>query len=413
MMPLFVTIWLLWMILPGALFAQNPYYDHGSFPTAGTLGSSAAMRAELDLIEAGFAKLPTLSGNANKVVVVNGSGTALTATDAPIPSGTSFPASPSTNALFLILDDVTGGDCTSSGGSVATLCRWNGSSWEAVSSAAGSSGLTAVLAVDRIDGDAVSQATALKIGSAAATAYVVTFYDAIDGLIHTCEIGGVLHDCNRTITLLAGKFFQIKKSGVVEWEIDSDGNLTEGQIDAETAGVSITLPFRWDLDLCAISPLDGTTVMHIWNEDPLGSTPTLTAKVGTNRGTCVVTFPDSDGQYGLQISKALPEGFTGSFDADVWWDTTGTGNARFQFATKCYADDEADDASFNTASVVTAAAGTSGRPNKQTITGITTTGCAGGELMRIRFFRDRTEASDTLNAAANVEKIVFKGRTIE
>lgn len=409
----FATIWLCWLLLPSVLYAQNPYYDHGSFPAQGSLGSSAAMRAELDLIEAGFAKLPTLSGNANKVVVVNGSGTALTATDAPIPSGNAFPVSPSTNALFLILDDVAGGECESAGGSVATLCRWNGADWVAISSASVASGLTAVLAVDRIDGDAVSQATALKVGSATATAYIVTYHDAVDGLIHTCEISGVLNDCNRSITLLAGKFWQIKKSGTVEWEIDSDGNLTEGEIDAETAGVSITLPFRWDLDLCGLSPVDGTTVSHVWNDDPLSAAPTLTAKSGTNRGTCALTFPDSDGAYGVQITKQLPEGFTGSFDADIWWDTTGTGNARYQFATKCYGDDEADDAAFNTASIVTAAAGTSGRPNKQTITGITTTGCAGGELMRIRFFRDRTEASDTLNAAANVEKIVFKGRATE
>jgi hypothetical protein len=128
----------------------------------------------------------------------------------------------------------------------------------------------------------------------------------------------------------------------------------------------------------------------------------------------VATFPDADGDYGVQITRQIPDGtLTGSFDADIWWDTTGTGNARFQVQTKCYADDEADDASLNTASVVTAAAGTSGRPNKQTLTSITVTGCAGGEVMRVRFFRNRTEASDTLNAALNVEKVTFKGRVVE
>ena len=58
----------------------NPYYDHGSFPATGSTGSSASMRAEFDAVEAGFDKLPTLSGYANKAVVVNGSGTALTTT---------------------------------------------------------------------------------------------------------------------------------------------------------------------------------------------------------------------------------------------------------------------------------------------------------------------------------------------
>jgi hypothetical protein len=59
----------------------NPYYDHTSFPASGAAGSSAAMRAELDAIEAGFDKLPTLSGNGLKLVRVNAGGTALEAAD--------------------------------------------------------------------------------------------------------------------------------------------------------------------------------------------------------------------------------------------------------------------------------------------------------------------------------------------
>jgi hypothetical protein len=57
---------------------SNDFYTHGSFPAPGSQATSAAMRAELDLISAGFDKLPTLSGNANKLVIVNGSGTGLT-----------------------------------------------------------------------------------------------------------------------------------------------------------------------------------------------------------------------------------------------------------------------------------------------------------------------------------------------
>lgn len=136
MMPLFVTLWI-FLLWPGFSAAQNPYYDHGSFPSAGSLGSSAAMRAELDLIEAGFAKLPTLSGNANKVVTVNGTATGLLATDAPIPSGSAFPASPSTNALFFVTDDTIAGSCVSDGGSETSLCRWDGASWVPAGSGGG------------------------------------------------------------------------------------------------------------------------------------------------------------------------------------------------------------------------------------------------------------------------------------
>src|SRR5690349_1720372 len=159
-------------------------------------------------------------------------------------------------------------------------------------------------------------------------------------------------------------------------------------------------------DLVGVDPASGTAG-HIWNKSATGTAPTATAITGSVRVTGVATFPDSNGEYAVEITCALPPGFTGNLDAVIWWKTTGTGNARFQVQTKCYADDEADDAAWNTASVVTAAAGTSGRPNRQAMSAITTTGCAADELIRFRFFRDRTEASDTLNAALDVERVSF------
>lgn len=65
----------------------NDFYDHTTFPTYGSTSSSAAMQAELDAIEAGFDKLPTLSGNASKIVRVNAGETALEATDFPATTG--------------------------------------------------------------------------------------------------------------------------------------------------------------------------------------------------------------------------------------------------------------------------------------------------------------------------------------
>ena len=56
---------------------SNSYYNHGAFPVTGSAATSANMRAELDLITAGFDKLPTLTSNANKIVVVNSSSNAL------------------------------------------------------------------------------------------------------------------------------------------------------------------------------------------------------------------------------------------------------------------------------------------------------------------------------------------------
>lgn len=86
MKPKFWIRWCLWflpllfaMLLPLLIgHAANDFYTHGSFPSAGSPATSASMRAELDTISAGFDKLPVLTGNGNKVVLVNAGGTALT-----------------------------------------------------------------------------------------------------------------------------------------------------------------------------------------------------------------------------------------------------------------------------------------------------------------------------------------------
>ena len=59
----------------------NDFYNPSGYPAPNAPGASASMREELSLIEAGFAKLPTLPGNNNKLVSVNSTGTALVAGD--------------------------------------------------------------------------------------------------------------------------------------------------------------------------------------------------------------------------------------------------------------------------------------------------------------------------------------------
>jgi hypothetical protein len=77
---------------------SNSFYNHGAFPSTGSAATSASMRAELDLVAAGFDLMPTLSGNSNKFVVVNSTGTALTQTS-------TLPSATFTDTLFTIQDD--------------------------------------------------------------------------------------------------------------------------------------------------------------------------------------------------------------------------------------------------------------------------------------------------------------------
>ncbi|NDD53729.1 hypothetical protein EBZ39_07600, partial [bacterium] len=61
---------------------SNPYYTHTTYPTPNSPGSSAALRAELEFITAGFDLLPTLTGNGYKVAMINSTGTAIIASAA-------------------------------------------------------------------------------------------------------------------------------------------------------------------------------------------------------------------------------------------------------------------------------------------------------------------------------------------
>ena len=58
---------------------SNEYYDHTTYPAANSLATSSGLRAELDAVEAGFNKLPILTGNQDKPVKVKADGSGLEA----------------------------------------------------------------------------------------------------------------------------------------------------------------------------------------------------------------------------------------------------------------------------------------------------------------------------------------------
>lgn len=53
---------------------MSDFYDHTGFPSTGSAGLSAAMRAEFAKLETAFGKFPALSGNDGKALVVTGGG---------------------------------------------------------------------------------------------------------------------------------------------------------------------------------------------------------------------------------------------------------------------------------------------------------------------------------------------------
>jgi len=192
-------------------------------------------------------------------------------------------------------------------------------------------------------------------------------------------------------------------SGAVVGTTDTQ-TLTGKTYDAEATGnVLTTVSKIW---LPAVGCLS-TTGSLLW--DTLATNAqTATCSAGSTETTMmrgVADFPDSDGDFSLQQTIALPDDWTGALDAKIKYRTTATsGNTVWQVATACRADAEVDDVAYNTASAsaADAAKGTTNQLNDVSITGITTTGCAAGELMHFKVFRNRTHASDSITGVVSL-----------
>lgn len=445
------------LALASPAFAQNPYYDHGSYPEDGAQGSAARMRAELDLIEAGFAKLPAFTSNANKAVIVNGSQTGLTTTTGTLTlpgnfalSGTSsvtltstgttnvtlptsgtlsttatdipvldtFPASPTVDDLVVIITASAPGECDDQAGIYRTICIYDGSFWQPVSSAGSGSGsdtLDNVTARGNTStgNDETNPFEIFGTGGQNIYGWIIDRTSLGESRIRCKEAAGV-NKCNyyRQIDDTFEGGFMDKDSTKRLTVNGTTGVITNVTLDMEGTGNNIT--FYRKLcggNLVGVDPATGTG-MHLFDKDQLSTALTATVVTGTNQTFGTARFTDADGDQGVVLRCPLLTAHTGQVDFQAWGKTAGTGNFRLQIATACYASGEASDAAYNTASVYTLAAGTANRQVRYTGTNITMTGCAANETAFFRIFRNRTEASDTLNNAFDLSDFEIWVRNI-
>ena len=181
------------------------------------------------------------------------------------------------------------------------------------------------------------------------------------------------------------------------------GAVTGIALDAEGTGNVLTLPTPIYLQAAACA---GTTGALSW--DTLASNaPTAACSAGATETTMMrgsADFPDSDGDYSLQRAFLLPVDWTGAIDAKMLWHAAATtGSAVWQIGTACSSDAEVEDVAFNAASTVTdAAKATTLQLNQASITGLTATGCAAGDVLHVKVFRNRTHASDTITGVISL-----------
>jgi hypothetical protein len=177
-------------------------------------------------------------------------------------------------------------------------------------------------------------------------------------------------------------------------------SLLNTQYNAESTGNVLTLPFK--LWIPAAICNNATPSSPLWSF-PTSNPGVPACQTGSNTQYGTMDFADS-ANLSAQFTLKLPSDWTSTVDAKLVWLTSATTNSVvWQVSTICVADAETGDPAFNTASTVTdAAKGTTLQLNDATITTVTVTGCAAGELMFVKVQRDSGHASDSLTATARL-----------
>lgn len=186
-------------------------------------------------------------------------------------------------------------------------------------------------------------------------------------------------------------------------EIDASGNLYAEASGCGVSGATI-IPFHYQYVVGLCQDATATLGLNV----PTSNAATAVCITGSNTQLAAGVFPDS-ATSAVQGNFWLPSDWTGNIDVQGKWRTSATtGNVVWQVSTICVADAETVDPAFNTASTTTEGAkGTTLQLNDFSMTTITITGCAAGEQLYWRFFRDASNGSDTLAADAQLLSLVF------
>jgi hypothetical protein len=226
-----------------------------------------------------------------------------------------------------------------------------------------------------------------------------------DGAMIVCVNNSVENDCDYYRKLADTKKWGVKDSaGNVELEHTEDTGITAMTVDAETSGVTITIPVKYNIKPVGCSGTTGTLLL----DTNATLAPTATCTAGSTNTTLMqayADFPDSDGEYQFQDKFRLPADWAGAIDLQLYWKAAATsGDVVWQVATLCRADAEIEDAAWNTAQAFAAdtAKGTTLQLNTVTLTSLTTTGCSAGEMFYFKIFRQRTHASDSITGVVSL-----------
>jgi hypothetical protein len=275
----------------------------------------------------------------------------------------------------------------------------------------GSVGLSTVLTIDRIDGEANSFANSFRIGASGTNRYWALYDDATSGLQWVCVIAGVANDCNYIRKLASSKYWEIQNSaGTSIFRVSEDGSITNMTLDAEGTGNTITITEEhwWDVAAC-----QNATASLVWNV-PTANSPAAACDTGTNTQKGYASF-DAATDESFEMDWVLPTGFTGAIDVHFIWKAAATSGAVGWCAQLIrVADGSTSDPAYPAQAagncVSDTAKGTTLQENHATISGVTCTSCAARDHVYVRISRDGDggAATDDMLGDAHLMKV---GRT--
>lgn len=149
----------------------------------------------------------------------------------------------------------------------------------------------------------------------------------------------------------------------------------------------------------------GASAITFWNLPSGGTAPSANCIAGTNIIRASLDFNDL-ANHVAQIPFYLPDDIdlTGDVEFEVYWSTPATtGDVKWQVSTACVGVDEDIDPAYNAAQTITQAAlANANRKNVGEIAALTTTGCAGGEVLFVKIERDGGATGDTIADTARL-----------
>lgn len=238
-----------------------------------------------------------------------------------LPSVTAFPGSPTTGDTVIVTDDSAVGACDSAAGSSTTICRWNGSAWNAIGDGGAGGGIGGTVGTTD---NAIPRANGTGGSTLQGSGCTISDTDQL-----TCP-GGLKGGTSGTgvVTLLEGT---APGAGTNAGEHNVYFDSSDSKLKSHENGGSVVTYARTADNLSAFAATTSAQLAGVINDETgsgalvLGTSPTLTTPTFSGSPTladgATWTFNPSGTSSGLNVGSHTTDPSVPN-NGDIWYDST-------------------------------------------------------------------------------------------